>query len=64
MSAINAQTFPKSDMIPGVNIVGDKAIEVSANEAGWGGGVWRTLCTPLAGLTVHQVIANNQLGNS
>ena len=38
MSAINAQTFPKSDMIPGVNIIGDKAIEVSANEAGWGGG--------------------------
>ena len=38
MSAINAQTFPKSDMIPGVNIIGDKATEVRGGGGGGGGG--------------------------
>ena len=56
MSAINAQTFPKSDMIPGVNIIGDKAIEVSANEAGWGGGLKDSL-HPTSG-------ANSPSGNN
>ena len=57
MSAINAQTFPKSDMIPGVNIIGDKAIEVSANEAGWGGGGLKDSLHPTSG-------ANSPSGNN